>query len=107
MLKDPLPHPRLRPAREARVNLDWIAEPLRQIAPRHASAIAIEDRLDEQPIVARGHADVPLATRKQISDPVPLIFTKGVTAQGQPPIRLAPYESRNLSQRKPAIEDRP
>jgi hypothetical protein len=58
MLKDLLPDAGAGPTGKARVNLDRIAEPLRQVAPGDASAIAVEHRLDKQTVVTCRHPDV-------------------------------------------------
>jgi hypothetical protein len=55
------------------VHLLPVAEPLRQVPPGNAGAVAVEHRLDEQAIVLGRHADVPLAARQQALDPVPLV----------------------------------
>jgi hypothetical protein len=41
-----------------RVNDAEITKPLRWIAPRNARSVAIENRLDEQSVVARRHAHI-------------------------------------------------
>ena len=52
-----------------------IAEPFRQIPPRNASPIAVEDGLDKQPIVLGGHPHMAGSTGKQIADAIPLIIS--------------------------------
>jgi hypothetical protein len=69
-VEHPLPDPGLCPAREPRVHL--IGSP-RQVTPRNAGAIAVEDRLDEQPVIACGHPDRARAAGQQVLNPVPLI----------------------------------
>ena len=50
-----------------------IPEALRQVAPWDASAVPVNNRLDEQAIVSGGSSDMPLSSRKKILDPFPLI----------------------------------
>jgi hypothetical protein len=80
MLEDPLPDPGFGPPAEPPVHVFPVAETLRQIAPRDAGAIAIQDRLDEQAVVRRGHADMFLPPRQQVFDPVPLVVAQCVAA---------------------------
>ncbi len=89
------------------MNLDGIAKSLGQIAPGHSRAIPIKHGIDEQPIIASGHAYMFAPSGQQILDAIPLIVAKSITAQGQPPIRLTPYELYDPIQGNPAIEDRP
>ena len=107
MLEKSSPHAGLGPSRKPGVRLDRVAETLGKIAPRNSRAIAVEDGLNEQPIVARGHSDMPNAPGQQVPNSVPLIVAKSVAAQGQPPIRLTPYESYDSLEGNPVIEDRP
>ena len=63
----------LRPPIKALVDDLPIAETLWQIAPGNAGTIAVNNGFDEQPIVRRGAADMPLATGEKILDPLPLV----------------------------------
>jgi len=49
------------PSNVASMHGDTVTEALRQIAPRNARAIAEDDSIDEQSVVRRRAADVPLA----------------------------------------------
>jgi hypothetical protein len=88
MLKYSLPHTAFGPTAEPQVNLGAVTEPLRQIAPWHPGTITIQHRLDEQPIVRRGHSDRAVASGQQVLDPFPLIVT-----QSEPPHRSAPQQA--------------
>ena len=57
MLEQPLPDTAFGPTAEPSVDLYPVAKPLRQLAPRHPGTIAVQHRLDEQPIVRGGHSD--------------------------------------------------
>jgi hypothetical protein len=57
--------------------------------------VTIEDRLDEQPVVARGHADRAFPARQQVLDPVPLVITQAVAAHWSAPSKLIAHESKN------------
>ena len=45
-----------------------VAEALRQVAPRYASAVSIQNRLDETAIVAGGYTDITGLAGKQVLD---------------------------------------
>jgi len=75
MLKDALPHAGLGPAAETPMDVLPVTEALRQVAPGHAGAIAIQHGLDEQAIVRRGHPDRSIPTWQKVLDPVPLVVT--------------------------------
>src|SRR3546814_950757 len=51
-LEHPVPDPALCPAAEAPVHILPVAEPLRQVAPRHPGPVFPQHRLDEQLVVA-------------------------------------------------------
>ena len=72
--EEPFPHAALGPSAEPGVHLLPGTEPLRQVPPGNAGAVAVEHRLDEQAIVLGRHADVSLAARQQALDPVPLVI---------------------------------
>ena len=107
ILKHPLPDARLRPTAEAPMYLDPVAEPLRKIAPRHARPIPLQNCFDEQPVIPRRHTDSALTSRQQVSDSIPLVVAKGVTAHRSAPNRLTPYESMFSLRRKPLNYYRP
>src|ERR1700734_3228442 len=58
MQEDLLPYTRFRPSAEALMHVLPVTEALRQIAPRHAGAVAVQHRLDEQPVVCRRHSHI-------------------------------------------------
>jgi hypothetical protein len=107
ILKHPLPDTRLRPSAEAPMHLDPVAKPLRQIAPRHPGPVAVQHRLDEPPIILRRHTDSALTSRQQVSDTIPLVVAKGVTAHRSAPNRLTPYELMFHPRRKPLNDYKP
>src|ERR1700730_2678012 len=77
-LEDSLPNPALRPTTMTCVHLLPIPEPPRQIPPRNARPIAIEDRLDEQPIILCGRANRAFTAGKQVFNPSPLVIRQAV-----------------------------
>ena len=87
MLKQPLPDTAFGPTAEPQVDLYPVAEPLRQIAPRHPGTITVQHRLHEPPIVRRGHPDRAFASRQQVLDPVPLI----VAQSSYSTLNIGPY----------------
>src|SRR3984885_4649810 len=105
--EDLLPCPALRPARKSRMNLDWIAKTFRQVAPRYAGAITVKYRLDEQPVILGGDADMAFTAGQNILDPVPLIVPKGVAAHLSAPNQLTSHESRRYTLGNRLIEDAP
>ncbi len=50
-----------------------ITKALRQIAPRDASPISVQNSFNEQSVVRRSAAHVAFATRQKILDPLPLV----------------------------------
>src|SRR2546423_4593967 len=75
MLETLLPETGFGPSAETLMHVLPIAEALRQITPRHTSAITIQHRLDEQSVVRRRHAHMTLLSRQQLPDALPLIVT--------------------------------
>ncbi len=75
-----------------------VTEALRQIAPRDAGAIAVENGFDKQAVVVRRHANGTRPPGQQILDPVPLVIAKSV-ASHRPAPKVAPYESKNFARR--------
>lgn len=57
-LENPLPDSLLRPAREARIDGEPLAERFRQIAPRRTRARNPKNRFDKEPVVAPAAARV-------------------------------------------------
>jgi hypothetical protein len=47
----------------------------RQVTPRNACTITIENRLDKQPVVARRNPDCLFAPRQQVLDAIPLVVS--------------------------------
>jgi hypothetical protein len=78
MLEDLLPDPALGPAAEPAMGVLPIAESLRQIAPRDAGAVAIENRFDESTIVLGSGADMTDPARQPIFDPLPLVVAQSI-----------------------------
>src|SRR5580658_6870247 len=79
ILEDPLPDAGLGPAGKARMNRLPVSEALGQVPPRHAGSISVQNRLNEQTIVRRGHAHMPQAPRQQILDPVPFVVVQSIS----------------------------
>src|SRR5215469_8105099 len=103
--EDILPCAALRPARKSRMNLDRITKTFRQVAPGYACAITVKYRLDEQPVIPGGDADMAFTAGQNILDPVPLIVPKGVATHLSAPNQLTPHESRRYSLGNRLIED--
>jgi len=85
LLKDPLPNSGFGPPGEARVHLLPRPKAVRKITPGKTSAITVEHRLDEQPVVARGYSDVALTSGQLVLDPVPLVVAESVSAHRSAP----------------------
>lgn len=92
-LENPCKNAAFTPSPVALVGRFPVPVSLRKITPGNARAIAIDDRIDKQPVVGRGAADVALAAGQKILDLVPLVVSKRVSmhvsASGLP----TPYES--------------
>ena len=80
MLEQPFPDTGAGPAGEAGVDLDRIAEPLKQVAPRNAGAITVEHGIDKQTVVASVCANMTFAAGQQILDAIPLVVAQGIAA---------------------------
>jgi len=52
------------------------AKPFRQIPPGNPGPIAIQHRLDKQPVVPSGYPHMPFASGKEVLNPFPLIARK-------------------------------
>jgi len=83
--RDLFAYARLRPPAMARVHILPVTEALRQIAPRDASAVAIDHRLHEQAVLRRVHADMTVSPRKLVADTKPLIVQKAVASHPSAP----------------------
>jgi hypothetical protein len=97
-----LPDTRFRPSAEALMHVLPMAEALREVAPRHASAIAIYHCLDEQPVVRRRHPHMTRLPGQEVPDTLPSIVAHAITSQRSAPNRLTPYESMFPPRRRPA-----
>src|SRR3954454_7688485 len=73
---------------EPSMHLDWIAEAFGQITPGNAGTVAVQNGLDEEPVVTCGHPDRALPAGQQVLDPVPLIITQSVAAHRSAPLKL-------------------
>ena len=62
--KNVLPNSGFGPAAMAAVDVLPITKPLGQVTPGNARPVAIEHRLDEQPVVSRRDPDVALTPRQ-------------------------------------------
>ena len=80
-LENPLPDPFLRPAPEARIDGEPLAERFRQIAPRRAGARNPKNGFDKEPVVtpATGIAGFARQLRR---DPLPLGVAQHQSNQG-------------------------
>jgi len=105
--KDARPNTGFCPARKTRVDFNRVAEPLGKITPWNTCSVPVQNRLDEQTVVPRGHPNIPDPAGKQVLNPLPLIVSKSIAAHCQPPTQLTRYESRDSPRRNPPIEDRP
>jgi len=65
----------------------------RQVAPGNARPIAIENRVDEKPIVWRRAANMPLPPGKKILNPIPLIIPQSIAIHWSALKRPITYES--------------
>jgi hypothetical protein len=73
LLENTLENPTLRPPAKALVDDLSIAETLGEIAPRNAGSISVENGLDEQSVIRRRAANMAVAARQKILDPIPLV----------------------------------
>src|ERR1700758_246551 len=71
-LENPLPDSLLRPAPEARIDSEPLAERFRQITPRRARARNPKNRFDKEPVVTSGAARITGFARQFRRDPLPL-----------------------------------
>ena len=97
--EDPLPHAGFCSAAEPPVEIDWLAEALRQIAPGDADTVAIQHRLDKQTVVGCGDADPAFPAWQPGLDPVPLVVAQSAAVGRSAPAKLTAYESKNPPRR--------
>ena len=71
-LENPLPDPILRPAPEAGISGEPLAEGFRQIAPWRAGPRNPKNGVDKQPVVAPAAAGISSFARQLRRDPFPL-----------------------------------
>src|ERR1700731_3044913 len=69
-------NPAFRPSAEALMHALPIAEARRQVAPWHTGPEPIQNRFNEQPVIRRRAANVPLPARQNILDPIPLVVAQ-------------------------------
>jgi hypothetical protein len=105
VLEKTLPYSRFRPASVTAVHILPVAEPLRQVTPRHARSVAKQHRFDEPPIVPGRHSNMANPARKKVTDALPLIIAKTVTSHRSAPNWLIPYESSFPPIRNPLNDD--
>ena len=80
--ENPLPNTLLRPAPEARIYREPLAERFRQIAPRRARASNPKNGLDEETVVTPAAARITDFARQLRRDPFPLGVAQGQSNQG-------------------------
>jgi hypothetical protein len=79
VLEHALPHPVLGPTAEPTMGVLPVPEALRQVAPRNAGAVSVEQGFDESAIIAGGDTDIAGFAGKQVLDSLPLIITKCIS----------------------------
>ena len=84
-----------------------VAIPFGTIAPRNARSVAVNHRLDEQPIVRSGHANMAFAPRQQLVDTFPLVIAQGLASHWSAPEWLTADESKKALRRNPVNHDTP
>ena len=107
VLENTAPYTRSAPSAVASVEILPVAEALRKVAPRDASAIAVDHRLDEQSVVCCCHPDVPIPPGKEVADTLPLIVAKAVASHRSAPNWPTSYESKFPTRRNPLNDDTP
>ena len=107
MLENALPHAGLGPSAETAMHRHTITEALRQIAPGQTRTEPVKHGLDEQPVVPRGDANMPLTSGQQVLDTLPLIVPKAVASHWSAPSWLTRYESKFPPRRNPLNDDTP
>src|SRR5262249_37296840 len=69
-------NPAFRPPAEMLMHALPMAEARRQIAPWHTGPEPVQNRFNEHPVIRRGAANVPLPSRQNILDPIPLVVAQ-------------------------------
>ena len=78
----PLPDPLLRPAPEAGIRREPLAERFGQISPRRARACNPKNRFNKEPVVTPAAAGVTDFTRELWRNPLPLRIAQHQSNQG-------------------------
>jgi hypothetical protein len=68
------------PAAEAPVGIVPVTKRFREVAPRNAGTVSVQDRVHETAIVRRCHADRTRPARQRVLDAVPLVVAEAVVA---------------------------
>jgi hypothetical protein len=98
----------LTPAPQPLVDNFPIAKPRWKITPWDTGTVAIQNGLNEKPVVRSSAADVALSTRQEILDPVPLVVAQSVTCHRKSPqTKKASYESLIHRFGNPLTDDTP
>jgi hypothetical protein len=79
-LENPLPHASPAPARVAGMHHAEVTKALRQVTPGNACAVALEHRIHEQPVVARGGSGLCRLAGQQIRDARPTLINQGISS---------------------------
>jgi hypothetical protein len=82
-------------------------ETLRQITPRDARPISVENRFHKKAVILGRDTHMAGPTGQQVLDTIPLIVAKGMTAHGSAPGWMARHKSNFSPRRKPLNEDSP
>jgi hypothetical protein len=72
-LENTLENPAFRPSAETLMDRLEVAETRRQITPGTARSKSVENCFDEQSIIVRRAAHMPLTPGQNILDPIPLV----------------------------------
>jgi hypothetical protein len=92
-IKHPLPNTAVAPSRVTGVYDTEIAKARRQIPPRNACSVAVQNGIHEQPVVFCCGARLSCLTRQQVFDARPLPITEGVSFARCLYLALAPWLS--------------
>lgn len=95
-LENPCRHAAFSPSTIAPVGRSPAPVAFRQITPRNAGTIAVDDGIDEQPIVGSRPADVSLSAGQEILDPLPLVVGKRVAMHVSAPRLPTTHESERM-----------
>jgi len=85
--ENPLENAALGPSVEALIDDLPVAKALGKIAPRDAGAKPEKNGVDEQAIVRRRAANMALAARQNVLDPIPLIVAQCIASHRSAPPR--------------------